>query len=544
MRNNKKIIAILSLIVIVALVGISWLVVKNYWENKQAVELTNQKLLEDIKEHIQIGDNCKAEEEINNILNNNKLFKSLSKNEKFTIYNYLGIIDLQQSKSLNAIIHYEEANKFADKNNKLKSYINMAIAYRNAGEYIKSSEILVKVSRAKIRNKEENATLKSYALLNLAEVYVNVGNYNEFDLVLNKIDSLLGDVPPRYKEDLEIMYNTYLVIYNIHGNNINEAKNELDKINELKKDNKDTDFTELDILELRAKALYYKKTGNTKEALKNFEELGNVSKSNGNYNLELFSLSQRIKLYKDIGDESNYNKLLEQYFYKEQEFKKNNNSQYRSHLDNEFIKDINDDYSRALHIIIIIFVIFMIILILSIKRIRKYEKKSIKDSLCDIYNRRFLDEYIFKIKKKNFPVSIMMIDVDYFKLYNDNYGHQAGDLVLKSIAGVLKNSCKKNDIVIRYGGEEFCILLGNTLKNESIEIAKQININMLKEKIPHKYSVVSEYITLSIGISTVYSTNHIDRGIRFSDKALYITKQSGRNGYNHIEDVIEKEIFK
>lgn len=96
-----------------------------------------------------------------------------------------------------------------------------------------------------------------------------------------------------------------------------------------------------------------------------------------------------------------------------------------------------------------------------------------KDPLCNVYNRRYLELYKKNVKSRDIPISILMIDVDYFKLYNDNYGHQCGDEVLKSISEVLKSSCRKSDMIFRYGGEEFCIVLKNTIKKESMFLQKE-----------------------------------------------------------------------
>ena len=129
-----------------------------------------------------------------------------------------------------------------------------------------------------------------------------------------------------------------------------------------------------------------------------------------------------------------------------------------------------------------------------------------------------------------------MIDVDYFKLYNDNYGHQAGDFVLKSISSVLKRNSRKEDIVSRYGGEEFCVLLKGASKHSSINYAKRIKENLDNLNIKHKYSKISNNVTFSIGIYTTYTKNDLKNAIKLSDKALYISKTRGRNTYTYLED--------
>ncbi|MDK0734547.1 GGDEF domain-containing protein [Clostridium perfringens] len=170
------------------------------------------------------------------------------------------------------------------------------------------------------------------------------------------------------------------------------------------------------------------------------------------------------------------------------------------------------------------------------KKARDSKLDSLKDGLCNIYNRRFLDSYINNLKERDLPISFLMIDVDYFKLYNDNYGHQAGDFVLKNIASVLKKNSRKEDIVARYGGEEFCVLLKGASKYSSINYAERIKENLDNLNLKHEYSNVSKHVTFSIGICTTYSKKDLKNSLKFCDKALYISKNKGRNTYTYLED--------
>ena len=162
------------------------------------------------------------------------------------------------------------------------------------------------------------------------------------------------------------------------------------------------------------------------------------------------------------------------------------------------------------------------------------------DGVTGIFNRRFLEEIIEgttsgeEILKE---VSILMIDVDYFKKYNDNYGHLKGDKVLKSIGDILKSVCNTEEkIAIRYGGEEFLAILYNKDYKESIEIAKEI-INKVREtNMEHKYSDIANIITVSIGIATASIFDSYIELIREADEALYIAKNNGRNKYIHLKD--------
>lgn len=132
-----------------------------------------------------------------------------------------------------------------------------------------------------------------------------------------------------------------------------------------------------------------------------------------------------------------------------------------------------------------------------------------------------------------------MIDIDYFKKYNDNYGHLEGDKILKDVADTIKKSCKSTDFVSRYGGEEFIIILLKTEKSDVISIIERIQKNIHDLNLEHKYSEVSDRITLSIGVSiSNYGGNRsYEEYIKEADEALYTSKERGRNTYTFFDDI-------
>ena len=155
------------------------------------------------------------------------------------------------------------------------------------------------------------------------------------------------------------------------------------------------------------------------------------------------------------------------------------------------------------------------------------------DGLTELYNHRFFQEQIRKqIKiaektKSNF--SLILIDIDFFKKFNDNYGHQAGDAVLKHVAKTLKSCVRSQDFVCRYGGEEMTILLINTNHENGVKIAQNI-CNTIASK---KFELSPELevnITISLGVAT-YSENGKEPAelIEYADKCLYKAKENGRN---------------
>jgi diguanylate cyclase (GGDEF)-like protein len=169
---------------------------------------------------------------------------------------------------------------------------------------------------------------------------------------------------------------------------------------------------------------------------------------------------------------------------------------------------------------------------------QKLESLSLIDSLTQIANRRHFDEYLqeqwHKLAASEQPMALIFVDVDYFKLYNDHYGHQGGDKCLKQVAKVLTRPIKPPaDLVARYGGEEFAIILPNTGADGALRIAEGIRAELRKKKIPHEKSLVSKNVTISLGVVTLIPRE--DRSpeslVALADQALYEAKRQGRDRY-------------
>lgn len=167
------------------------------------------------------------------------------------------------------------------------------------------------------------------------------------------------------------------------------------------------------------------------------------------------------------------------------------------------------------------------------KTLSEINRLIVIDELTKCYNRKYINEKlpidIESAKANKLPLSIAMIDIDYFKLINDKYGHLLGDLVLKDITNVIKNNIRgKSDWIARYGGEEFLILFNDTSKEDAYNLSKRIN--SIVENSIFKYDDIEINITISIGIASLSSeTDDMDKLIRKADENLYKAKRSGRN---------------
>lgn len=161
--------------------------------------------------------------------------------------------------------------------------------------------------------------------------------------------------------------------------------------------------------------------------------------------------------------------------------------------------------------------------------------QSLSDGLTGVGNRRYFDLCIERewraSKRNNKPLSLLLIDVDYFKSYNDSYGHQHGDECLQQIAAAMRGTlCNPNEILFRYGGEEFCALLPETRSAAAVELAEKLRTSVQRLELPHASSP-DGCVSVSIGVASLCQQNHTEYGqlIQSADNALYEAKRAGRN---------------
>ncbi len=161
---------------------------------------------------------------------------------------------------------------------------------------------------------------------------------------------------------------------------------------------------------------------------------------------------------------------------------------------------------------------------------------SVIDGLTQIPNRRRFDEYLDMEWKRHYRektlISVILCDIDFFKLYNDNYGHQAGDDCLQKVAKAI-NDCahRSTDLVARYGGEEFVLILPSTDAKGAMVLSEKVRNCVMNLELDHEKSTVNDYVTLSLGVATMIpgTGNSAEALVALADEGLYEAKENGRN---------------
>ena len=159
---------------------------------------------------------------------------------------------------------------------------------------------------------------------------------------------------------------------------------------------------------------------------------------------------------------------------------------------------------------------------------------SYTDEMTGLHNYRFfimrLKEELARAKRNEAPLALLILDVDFFKNYNDALGHPAGDEILRQLSDILKSTVRDNDIVARYGGEEFAMILPSTDQNGAGVLAERIRKKVEKYKFPHQEIQPNGTLTISIGIALYpEDADDTEEIVKAADRALYHAKESGRN---------------
>ncbi|HEY0518932.1 MAG TPA: GGDEF domain-containing protein [Ilumatobacteraceae bacterium] len=178
----------------------------------------------------------------------------------------------------------------------------------------------------------------------------------------------------------------------------------------------------------------------------------------------------------------------------------------------------------AIGILATIGVVLGVFAVVRTRRNRHFAQLALCDDLTGVGNRRRLErDLAIEAANGDTPVAVIMVDVDHFKRINDEHGHGAGDQALRAVADVLRREVRVGDVVYRYGGEEFCVLLAQTTTTEAAQVAERIRFSVSRIAL-----AVDEPVTVSIGVALGKGA-HVDQTMLRADEALFKSKDAGRD---------------
>lgn len=498
------------------------------------------------------------------------LAKEIEYDDIIDIYYYLGTAywyDNQQIQAINYKLEALSAAYDTNRSDKVEFIsIDLAIDFLEIGNY----DDAIKYLKTVIDNMPESFPhdydyfTPSYAWMNLVEAYTKAGRYEEAEetLEIARVYVEKQDNGKKRNDDIT-MLDIYKAEILTRLGYYEQAQAFLEKFKE-GYNNTEIEFSYMDMdisMENLQGDIYYgiERYSDALECHLNAREMIDERKL-----LNLVENSNK-KIYMDYVSLGNYETAFE-YSRANNEIKseasKNTDAQYSHYLISKFNNDKNElrigqlEQSQKIARITSLFlgliafssIVFTSIIYKKNKEIKRlneiFKNLSATDGLTAIPNRRALDEYLLNnwanpsFITTRIPISFAMIDIDYFKKYNDNYGHPQGDEVLKKISECIKASFRKSDFIARYGGEEFTIIMLNTDKHESEKLISRLLNNIYNLNIKHEYSEVSDRVTLSIGISTTERecSKSYDEYIAMADNALYQAKKI-RNTFVHIGNV-------
>ncbi|MEG0961477.1 MAG: diguanylate cyclase [Lachnospiraceae bacterium] len=381
-----------------------------------------------------------------------------------------------------------------------------------------------------------NAACKYGSYINKVESYIQLKNYSKALEASMEIDEIIPNLTPEIATGVEIFKNKNLAIIKSHQEKFEEAQQHLQICGELLE--KDNNSAFLDS-EMYVKFAYYEFLIENNQTSLAIEELNTLLSQSANqgmgFNNHIYTLL--AKLYRKTGQMNEYMKVSAKIHKNEDHFNDTLKKDYLKYVEESFnlnqLREKEKLYQNGIILLLGIILVCVLVGAIAIIFLTKSRRNNLKDALTGIYNRKYLTVFIKKNLKTSSNMTIIMGDIDYFKNYNDTYGHPAGDVAIQAVAELLKESIRGNDKLIRYGGEEFLILMENIDLEGIDKVCKRIIRNTQEKHIVHEDSKAAKYLTLSLGVAQKVVKNELDlkQGIEEADQALYRAKQNGRNQY-------------
>lgn len=437
------------------------------------------------------------------------------------------IMDNNYSKAVDLTVKsIKLAEKLGDNYERARLDVDLASILLKVGAYERAEKLIKDSFKIDVYEGEKNGMVRLYALINLAEIYVELGEYDKAIETCNNVVDYKKFVNTDDYNDFEIMASIMKANAYIGKNDTSKAKSSLARADSLIKSDKTVHILDKDMYYYMAVGNLEYKSENYDSASDNYKKSLEISTKRKLTQEKIKNLEKILNIYEKQGNVNavnKYQKILINEYKENKSIRDSETSFYiidkvsnESALFEKTKKEIK--YYKILFTVIIIAILGSTFLY---NRLKYFKAQNLHDGLTNVYNRKSFDIMYEKYREKDNNFALVMIDIDNFKLINDNYGHKFGDIVIKGITNTISVMLEQEDKVFRYGGEEFSVLIRNKSGEEVVNIIDNIRIAIANKKWGEDVTV-----TISAGVAHISDSKNV---LEEADKNLYKAKQLGRN---------------
>lgn len=456
--------------------------------------------------------------------------EKLSDESRFNIEKRLAsvyIMDNNYSKAVDLTVKsIKLAEKLDDNYEKARLDVDLASILLKVGGYETGEKLIRDSFNIDIDEGEKNGMVRLYALINLSEIYVELGEYDKAIETSGRVEDYKKFVNIDNYNDFEIMASIMQANAYVGKNDMPKARTFLERADYLIKSDKSVYILDKDMYYYMAMGNLEYKNENYTSAIDNYKKSLEISNKRKLIQEKIRILNKILNIYEKQGNVNavnKYQKILISEYKENKRIRDSETSFYiidkvsnESALFEKTKKEIK--YYKILFTVIIIAILGSTFLY---NRLKYFKAQNLHDGLTNVYNRKSFDIMYEKYRDKDDNFALVMIDIDNFKLINDNYGHKFGDVVIKGITNTICVMLEQEDKVFRYGGEEFSVLIRNKSGEEVVNIIDNIRIAIANKKWGEDVTV-----TISAGIAHISDSKNV---LEEADKNLYKAKQLGRN---------------
>lgn len=437
------------------------------------------------------------------------------------------IMDNNYSKAVDLTVKsIKLAEKLGNNYEKARLDVDLASILLKVGSYETAEKLIKDSFKIDIDEGEKNGMVRLYALINLAEIYIEVGEYDKAIEISSRVKDYKKFVNTDDYNDFEIMASIMQANAYVGKNNVQKAKTFLERADYLIKSDRTVHILDKDMYYYMAVGNLEYKSENYNSAIDNYKKSLEISTKRKLTQEKIKNLNKILNIYEKQGNVESlneYQKMLINEYKENKSIRDSETSFYiidkvsnESELFEKTKKEIK--YYKILFTVILIAILGSTFLY---NRLKYFKAQNLHDGLTNVYNRKSFDIMYEKYREKDDNFALVMIDIDNFKLINDNYGHKFGDVVIKGITNTICVMLEQDDKVFRYGGEEFSVLIRNKSGEEVADIIDNIRVAIENKKWNEDVTV-----TISAGVAHISDSKNV---LEEADKNLYKAKQLGRN---------------